>query len=141
LRGRRKSMYDGGKIIAGLIVFLGLMLFPFWYNVGNAAYKTPELELPPKAKAEKCIETTEFMRAEHMQMLDEWRDYVVRDGQRLYVSQTGKAWAMSLQNTCMDCHDTKEKFCDRCHNAAAVNPYCWDCHVAPLEKPEGGAAR
>ena len=27
------------------------------------------------------------------------------------------------------CHANKAEFCDRCHNYAAVKPYCWDCHI------------
>jgi hypothetical protein len=34
----------------------------------------------------------------------------------------------------MDCHSDKTKFCDQCHNYLSVNPYCWDCHIAPEEK-------
>ncbi|NJB69040.1 cytochrome c [Desulfobaculum xiamenense] len=125
-------MYDGGKIIAGIIVFLGLMTFPFWYNVGQAAYKTPELQKPANAK--QCIETAEWMKAEHMQLLNEWRDEVVRNGNRLYTSkQSGEHFEMSLQKTCMSCHTSKKEFCDKCHDAAAVAPYCWDCHIAPKE--------
>lgn len=128
-------MYDGGKIIAGLIVFVGLVAFPFWYNVGSASYTTPELKLPAKSKATACIEETKWMKAEHMQMLDTWRDQVVREGNRVYTSKmSGAHFEMSLQNTCMDCHDSKKDFCDKCHEAAAVAPYCWDCHIAPKEE-------
>ena len=50
----------------------------------------------------------------------------------------GKQYTMSLINTCMKCHTSKAKFCDRCHNYMAVTPDCWDCHIAPKEKaPEG----
>lgn len=127
-------MYDGGKIIAGLIIFLGLVTFPFWYNAAGAAYKTPELKLPPKSKATECVESKTFMQAEHMQMLDNWRDAVVRTGNRDYVNAKGAHFDMSLQNTCMKCHETKKDFCDKCHTVAAVAPYCWDCHIAPKEK-------
>lgn len=127
-------MQYGGKIIAGLIIFLGLVTFPFWYHMGSAAYKTPELKLPPKTVATECVESKEHMRAEHMQILDDWRDSVVRDGNRIYINAKGAGFDMSLQNTCMKCHDTKKDFCDKCHTAAAVSPYCWDCHIAPKEK-------
>lgn len=129
-------MYDVGKIIVGLAVFLGLVTFPFWYNTGRAAYKTPELKLPDKSVATQCIESKEWIRENHMVLLNEWRDAVVRDGARNYVSKTyHKEFAASLQNTCMKCHDNKEEFCDKCHNSSSVTPYCWDCHIAP--KKEG----
>ena len=128
-------MYDKGKVLVGLIIFLGLITFPFWYNMGKAA-PAPELKLTDAAKAAKvCVEPTAFMRAEHMQVLDLWRHEVVRNGERVYVSTTGKEYSMSLSNTCLDCHSNKAEFCDRCHTYASVTPYCWDCHLDnPKEK-------
>ena len=45
------------------------------------------------------------------------------------VNKKGKEFEMSLSNTCIECHDNKAEFCDRCHNYASVRPYCWDCHI------------
>ncbi len=131
-------MYDTGKIIAGLLVFLALVTFPFYSNIGKANAKlelkldTPEISKLPEVER-KCVESKSYMRAEHMQMLNTWRDAVVRDGQKTFVSSTGKHYDMSLQNTCMKCHSNKKDFCDKCHNYMAVKPYCWDCHIAPKE--------
>jgi hypothetical protein len=124
-------MYDKGKIMTGLVIFLFLVTFPFWYHVilGKAA-TAPELVLTEKAKAEKeCVMAKEEMKAGHMQLLDEWRDKVVRNADRVYVNTKGKTFEMSLSNTCLDCHSNKAEFCDRCHNYASVNPYCWTCHI------------
>jgi len=124
-----KQMYDKGKVVAGLVIFVLIMTFPFWYNLGKAA-PAPELKLTEKAKAAKeCVRDTAYMKAEHMQLLDVWRDEVVRNGKRDYVNEKGKHFSMSLSNTCLDCHSNKAEFCDRCHNYSSVNPYCWDCHV------------
>lgn len=124
-----KKMYDKGKVVAGLVIFVAVVTFPFWYNLGTAA-PAPELELTQKAKAAKvCVMPTEEMKAGHMQLLDIWRDKVVRGASRIYVNESGKSFNMSLSNTCLDCHSNKEKFCDRCHNYASVSPYCWDCHI------------
>ena len=126
---RNNTMYNKGIIIAGLVVFLVLVTFPFWYNLGKAA-PAPERMLAPEAKAAKeCILTAELMRTEHMQLLNDWRNMVVRDGTRQYVGSNGKKFEMSLSNTCLQCHSNKTEFCDRCHNYAAVTPYCWDCHI------------
>jgi hypothetical protein len=73
------------------------------------------------------------MKANHMDLLNEWRDLVVRDGKRIYDSFDGKEYIMSLSNTCMDCHSNKSEFCDSCHDYSGVIPYCWDCHVEPEE--------
>lgn len=134
-------MYDSGKIIAGLVIFFALVLFPFYSNIGKAVAK-PELKLDTPAILEwekehgrkECVESKEFMRAGHMQLLNDWRDSVVREGNRIYTNASGRQFNISLQNTCMNCHSNKTKFCDQCHNFMAVKPYCWDCHIAPKEK-------
>jgi hypothetical protein len=122
-------MNDKGKIIAGVIIFIALVTFPFWYSMGKAAPK-PEPVLTPQAlEAKACVRDKVWINANHMQLLNEWRDAVVRDGERVYVNLEGKEFNMSLSNTCLDCHSNKAEFCDRCHNYAAVSPYCWDCHI------------
>ncbi len=123
-------MYNAGKIIVGLIVFVVLMAFPFWYNRGKAA-PPPELKLPATEK--ECVESTPFMKAKHMELIDLWRNAVVRTGERVYVAANGKKYVMSLQNTCTNCHSEKSKFCDQCHNYLAVAPNCWSCHIEPKE--------
>ncbi|MEJ2221865.1 MAG: sulfate reduction electron transfer complex DsrMKJOP subunit DsrJ [Desulfobacterales bacterium] len=122
-------------IVTGVVIFLLIVLFPFWYMRGKAS-PPPEVELTPMAKAaQKCVRSTEYMRAEHMQLLDVWRDSVVRESKRIYVNPEGKEFNMSLSNTCLDCHSNKAEFCDRCHNYASVSPYCWSCHIEnPKEK-------
>jgi hypothetical protein len=126
-------MYDGGKIITGLVIGVGLLLFPVFYNAGKAA-KAPEAVLTEKAKAaQQCVEPISFMQTEHMKMLDEWRQSVVRDDQRYYKSSGGKVYYKGLQTTCMDCHSNKSKFCDQCHDYMGVDPYCWECHIEPKE--------
>jgi len=126
-------MYDGWKIIIGLIIGIGLLIFPLFYN-GLKAAKAPEPELTAKAKeAKECIEPKSFMRTQHMKILDRWRNEAIRDANRLYESTTGMSFDKSLQNTCMDCHSNKSKFCDQCHNYMGIVPYCWDCHIEPKE--------
>lgn len=127
-------MYDSGKIIILLVIFLVLVSFPIWYQSSKAAAVAPEPQLTEIAKkAGKCIESKEFMKTHHMKMLDQWRNEAVRDGERYYTSTEGKIYYKSLQVTCMECHSNKSKFCDQCHNYAGVDPFCWDCHIAPKE--------
>jgi hypothetical protein len=126
-------MYDGGKIIIGLIIGLLILLFPFLYDAGKAA-KVPEPELTAMAKeAKECVLPKSEMRAQHMKLLDEWRQEVVRDAERVYTSVDGRTFDKSLQNTCMNCHSNKSKFCDQCHTYMGVAPFCWDCHLEPKE--------
>lgn len=122
-------MYNGKYIIPGIVVFVGLFTFPFWSNLLTPVYERPQLALPADQK--ECIEPVAYMRAEHMYLLDMWRDQALREGKRAYVASNGKVWDISLQNTCMKCHANMADFCDKCHNSNSVTPYCWDCHVAP----------
>lgn len=129
-------MYNAKPIIIGLVIFVGLFTMPFWYNMGKAAPQPdPKLDTPviQKMKEKKCVEAKEVMRTQHMQILNDWRTNVVRDGVRGYVSTEGNKFNMSLQNTCMECHSNKAQFCDQCHNYLAVAPYCWTCHIEPKE--------
>ena len=126
-------MYDASKIVAGLAVFVVLATSPLWFNALNAASpEAPVLQQPTNGSTE-CVEDSEYMRANHMDLLDQWRDTVVREDIRTYTSKAGKDYNMSLSDTCLDCHSKKEQFCDACHTYSAVTPYCWDCHVIPEE--------
>ncbi|MFQ6122474.1 MAG: sulfate reduction electron transfer complex DsrMKJOP subunit DsrJ [Dehalococcoidales bacterium] len=126
-------MYDADKIMTGLIIFLGLITIPVWYIMasGKATY-VPEPEIVTEEK--QCIEATQYMRDKHMDLLDDWRKSVVREGIRTYVASDGREYNMSLSGTCMECHSNKAEFCDQCHDYAAVKPDCWDCHNPPEEK-------
>ncbi|AGA67797.1 doubled CXXCH motif-containing protein [Desulfitobacterium dichloroeliminans LMG P-21439] len=144
-------MIKGGKTIGGLLIFLVIAILPFLYNMGKAdAQPVIDTDTPviQELGATECIESTEYMRENHMQLLVEWRDAVVRDGKTTYVNNQGKEFEMSLQSTCLNCHnDTPEtvyftaetaklgdnQFCYSCHDFASVEPDCWSCHAGPRE--------
>lgn len=121
-------MHDGGKILFGLAVFLVILCLPFWYaaSIGDPGAR-PELKLPEGET--ECVESKDYMRDSHMDLLNVWRDAVVRDGKHVYESTSGKRYEMSLTLTCMECHGAREHFCDKCHNYVSLTPFCWDCHV------------
>jgi hypothetical protein len=124
-------MYNKGTIIPGLIIFILLITFPVWFNAFSTAASTlPKVELPPGGE-KVCVAPVAEMRASHMVMLNEWRDDVLRNGNRVAVTAGGKEYRKGLQTACMACHTNKEKFCDSCHAYASVNPFCWDCHLTP----------
>ena len=123
-------MYDGKYIIPGLIIFVALMTFPVWKNMGNAG-PVPKPEKPADVK--KCIDAVDVMRTSHMKILDDWRDEVLREGKREQIEVAGVMYDKSLMNGCMACHKEKKKFCDECHTYTSVSPYCWDCHYVPKE--------
>jgi len=133
-------MYDSGKVVTGIIVFVGVVTFPLWYSfAAGDPSRRPELQKPQG----QCVESTDYMRAFHMDLLNQWRDDAVREGKRVYASPDGRKHWISLSydgqvhnnavasKSCMDCHSSKEKFCDECHDYVGVTPYCWDCHIEP----------
>ena len=134
------KIYNANKIIPGLIIFLGLITFPIWYSMGKASpppeikFDTPVIQQMP---VKQCILPKADMRTGHMQILNDWRTQVVRNGYRVYVAADGKEYNMSLQNECIKCHSNKTQFCDQCHVYAGLQlgsvPYCWTCHIAPKE--------
>ena len=121
-------IYNRGKVIWGILIFLVLASVPFWHaGIAGKGDYVPELKTPGPLK--QCIEATPYMRSDHMKLLDAWKESVVRKGVRTYTAGDGKEYAMSLEGTCIKCHSNKEEFCDRCHSYEGVEPNCWRCHV------------
>jgi hypothetical protein len=116
-------------IICGMGAFLALATFPVWYGFaagGNGA--PPAMQLPTRAS--NCVESKEWMTANHPKLLSQWRDAVVRGGGREYTSKThGTRYEMNLTKTCIGCHGGREAFCDRCHDYVNVSLDCWSCHL------------
>lgn len=149
-------MYKGGRIIAALVIFVAFLAFPFFYNLGKAN-AGPDIPVVQQTDATtQCVEPAEYMRANHMQLLNQWRNAAVRDGKTEYVNSQGKTFEISLQS-CLECHSTgtvpnaggvsnpasntgvsnpavntsSDQFCVTCHNYASVEPTCWSCHSGP----------
>ncbi len=127
------GMYDANKIIPGLIIFFCIITFPIWLTAasGKLAY-APEPQIATEEK--QCVESVEWMRANHMDLVLDWREIVVRDGIRTWVASDGKEYTISLTGTCLDCHSNKAEFCDQCHNYVGGQPDCWTCHNEPTEE-------
>ena len=133
-------MRDRLWIAAGLVLFVAAITAPFWYRPTPARdlAKLPELVLPAKQK--QCVAPVSYMRASHMVLLTNWRQQVVREGERKYVAFNGSVYQKSLTATCLGCHN-KEQFCDRCHTYAGVSgPYCWNCHNASASRAVAASA-
>jgi hypothetical protein len=125
-------MRDHVLIYGGLVVFLGLITFPIYYNVAaGTTSEPPQLQLPTAEK--QCVAPIEYMKESHMKLLFQWRDDRVRRNIRTYISQDGKPYTISLTGTCLsNCHTSKADFCDRCHTYVGIQaPNCMDCHVDP----------
>jgi len=129
-------IYDAEKIFTGLALFIILLTAPVWLSGGKST-PPPEIKVDTPVvqslRERGCIEPTAYMKASHMELLNTWRQAVVREGESDYVASDGKKYRMSLSGTCLHCHSNKDQFCDRCHNYEGVKPACWSCHVVPRE--------
>ena len=104
-----------------------IVLLPLGYSVVRGVItqgaEATEVFLEPAQPPEpidKCIwgMDPEQMRLHHWEHLRKIREDVVRYGNR---KQDGL-------NKCKDCHKSRVRFCDRCHNAVNLTPDCWGCH-------------
>lgn len=96
------------------------------------------LPMIPQGLGENCVEDTDFMRRNHMSMLEHQRDETMLKGIR--------AEQYSLKE-CINCHvlkgpDTKpltvaspQHFCRSCHDYAAVSIDCFQCHASRPPEP------
>ncbi len=129
-----KPSIDKKVLITFIVILFVIIAIPVVYsNSSKATGPKPVISETAKAAGE-CVRPKVNMKGEHMQILDGWRNSVVRDAKRVYLNENGKEFEMSLSNSCLRCHDNKEQFCDKCHDYASVKPYCWDCHVDPNVK-------
>ncbi|KJR46605.1 Sulfite reduction-associated complex DsrMKJOP multiheme protein DsrJ [Desulfosporosinus sp. I2] len=119
-------MHKGGRIIASLIIFVGLFTIPFFYNMGKAN-AGPEIDAQQLANFQS-IEPSINMVANHPQLFNQWRNQFVQNGQTVYVNSEGKSIDISLEKLA---GDSSNQFCVSCHNYTAVKPTCWDCHSGP----------
>lgn len=102
-------------------------------SMAAAGVNLPSLE---KGKGDKCVEDTQYMRRNHMDLLKHQRDKTMRAGIR--------TTQHSLKG-CVDCHASektgsvaasKEDFCAACHVYTGVKLDCWDCHATkPGKRP------
>ena len=121
--------YGHGRVVLslrGLIIILALWASGF----SASAQITPGSQA---AELENCVEPTEYMRKNHMDLLFHQRDVTVHEGIR--------SKQHSLVN-CVDCHASADadgsfasvnapgQFCEGCHSATAVTIDCFECHAS-----------
>jgi hypothetical protein len=129
--------------MTGLRRFLALILLT---ATAFPAFAADGMLFPvvPKAKGGQCVEDTQFMRRNHMDLLKHQRDATLREGVR---------GAKHSLKDCIACHavddakgqpvgiDDKNHFCNSCHEYAAVQIDCFSCHTSKPEAPAKQAAR
>lgn len=87
----------------------------------------------PMGHGDKCVEDTDFMRRNHMSLLDHQRDKTMHEGIR------SKQYSL---RECISCHavagpddvpvtvSSPQHFCRSCHDYAAVSIDCFQCHAS-----------
>lgn len=122
-------MHDSGKVLTGIVIFLVVTLFPVWFSLaGGGLGEAPAVD-PGQGS---CVRDRDYMKSSHMELLDEWRNAVVRDGDREPVVVGGRPYEKSLTNSCLSCHAYRD-FCLECHDFMGVEPKCYECHIIPEE--------
>jgi len=113
-------------VMAGALLALALAgtaaADPNWKQNGNSEAATV---------AKQCVRPTEWMRRNHMELIEHDRDLTVLEGVRTIDGSIAG---------CISCHankddqgayiavNAKDQFCEGCHAYAAVDPNCFDCH-------------
>ncbi len=130
-------MVSSRSAIVLLVVIAAIMLLRVAIPAGTAEPDpaTSRVPLPDIAKGngEFCVEDTDFMRRNHMDLLMHQRDDTVQQGIR--------EKKHSLKE-CISCHAiagpdsmaltvaSPKHFCRSCHDYAAVKIDCFDCHAS-----------
>jgi hypothetical protein len=121
------------RVLAFIAVFVLAM------TAHASAQESAIAPTPPKAQSGPCVAPPDVMRRTHMTMLKHQRDDTVHQGVR------GKPEGLT---NCITCHAVKDKdggfvtakspqhFCRTCHDYAAVQVDCFECHGS---RPETGA--
>jgi len=106
---------------------------------GADSLENPLLPAIPEGQGERCVEDTDFMRRNHMDLLKHQRDETTLKGVR--------TTQHSLKE-CLDCHvvygpnaaavtySSPAHFCRSCHDYAAVSIDCFECHASRPETAE-----
>ena len=101
-------------------------------NAGNGVL----LPVIPMGQGDSCVEDTDFMRRNHMDLLEHQRDETMKEGIR------GKPYSLK---ECLSCHavngpdaipvtvSSPQHFCRSCHDYAAVSIDCFQCHASRPE--------
>jgi len=120
------NKYSKKAISFGLMLALAVIVFPIGYSLvsyvsaQDVKDAEPFLERPDEQYKE-CVRETSYMRFHHWELLRGLREDVVRFGKRGDVSL----------KKCQQCHTSREKFCNKCHDAVSLTPDCFGCHYYP----------
>jgi hypothetical protein len=118
-----------------VVVPVVVVLLPAVISLGGAVLGTeaaePFLAEPSEGSGDCDGRDVAAMRFHHMDLLKQMRDQALRQGAR------GETELLD----CLRCHDDRERFCDRCHDAVDLYPDCWGCHDPKTAEEHAGGGR
>ena len=129
-------MRGGAKAFVAIVFAAAAAVTVFAANEASSHVPKPQITIE---QGDKCVEDTQFMRRQHMNLLRHQRDETVHRGVRQA--------RHSLQG-CIDCHASRktgsviggpDAFCEGCHSYASVKLDCFECH-SPDTRPGGKAS-
>jgi hypothetical protein len=89
-------------------------------------------------QGDKCVENTDFMRRNHMRLLQHQRDETVHEGIRPHDTSLERCIACHASRISGSVVGSDQNFCQGCHAYAAVKLDCFECHSSKSQV--GGAA-
>jgi hypothetical protein len=113
------------------ITLLAILVSGLFFGLGTAVAGEAVEGTAKADKLEHCVEPTQVMRRRHFEFIKHQRDLTVHQGIR------GSKYSLA---GCVDCHARKDEsgkpvpvnaegqFCDKCHEYAAVEITCFECH-------------
>ena len=118
-------------------ISIPIILLPLGYSVVSSVVTAgtqstePLLQYPDEEHGSECVlgMDREYMRFHHMDLLKGSRDQVVREGKREFVCD-GRKGEIRFDG-CWECHTSRERFCNVCHEAVNLNLGCFRCHYDP----------
>jgi hypothetical protein len=133
---RRKTRTSRATIALVLLTLAGLAAVALAADQDEKAGRVPYPDIA-RGQGENCVEDTDFMRRNHMDLLLHQRDDTVFEGIR--------SERHGLRE-CIECHAVQgpdsvpvtvaspEHFCRSCHDYAAVTIDCFQCHASRPEQ-------
>ncbi len=115
------------KNIIAVTILILIVVVPIGFSIAShvsaqmAQDVRPFLEMPDPKHGKDCVEDTEYMRYHHWELLRAIREDIVRYGKRNGTNL----------NKCQECHTSRDRFCNQCHNAVSLTPDCFGCHYYP----------
>ena len=82
-------------VFLALALFLSLATYPIWKIQDQ--HSLPKVSM--ETKGDQCVAPADYMRENHMKLLEDWRDSVVRKGERFHIMPDGTKVEKSLTKT------------------------------------------